>query len=80
MRQLIAVSIFTQRGNHERPTMSNIFQYFKDARAELGRVTWPSREQVIEGTQAVLVFVIALTVVVYLYDLIFGNLIKLVLP
>ena len=60
--------------------MNGLVQYFKDARAELGRVTWPSREQVIEGTQAVLVFVVALTVVVYLYDLIFGNLIKLVLP
>ena len=60
--------------------MNGLVQYFKDARAELGRVTWPSREQVFEGTQAVLVFVIALSVVVYLYDLIFGNLVKLVLP
>ncbi|WP_407541423.1 preprotein translocase subunit SecE [Deinococcus radiomollis] len=60
--------------------MNGLVQYFKDARAELGRVTWPSREAVIEGTQAVLVFVIALSVVVYLYDLIFGNLVKLVLP
>ena len=60
--------------------MNGLVQYFKDARAELGRVTWPSREQVIEGTQAVLVFVVALTVVIYLYDLLFGNLIKLVLP
>ncbi|WP_407570029.1 preprotein translocase subunit SecE [Deinococcus altitudinis] len=60
--------------------MNGLVQYFKDARAELGRVTWPSREQVLEGTQAVLVFVIALSVVVYLYDLIFGNLVKLVLP
>lgn len=60
--------------------MNGLVQYFKDARAELGRVTWPTREQVIEGTEAVLVFVIALTVVVYLYDLIFGQLVKLVLP
>jgi preprotein translocase subunit SecE len=60
--------------------MNGLVQYFKDSRAELGRVTWPSREQVIEGTQAVLVFVIALSVVVYLYDLIFGQLVKLVLP
>lgn len=60
--------------------MNGLVQYFKDARAELGRVTWPSREQVVEGTQAVLVFVVALTVVIYLYDLAFGNLIKLVLP
>ncbi len=60
--------------------MNGLVQYFKDSRAELSRVTWPSREQVIEGTQAVLVFVIALSVVVYLYDLIFGQLVKLVLP
>lgn len=60
--------------------MNGLVQYFKDARTELGRVTWPSREAVIEGTQAVLVFVIALSVVVYLYDLIFGHLVKLVLP
>ena len=60
--------------------MNGLVQYFKDARAELGRVTWPSREQVIEGTQAVLVFVIALSIVVYLYDLIFGQLVKLALP
>ncbi|GGR24715.1 MULTISPECIES: preprotein translocase subunit SecE [Deinococcus] len=60
--------------------MNPLIQYFRDARAELGRVTWPNREQVIEGTQAVLVFVIAITLVVYLYDLIFGSLVKLVLP
>lgn len=60
--------------------MNGLVQYFKDARAELGRVTWPSREQVIEGTQAVLVFVIGLSLVVYLYDLIFGDLARLVLP
>ena len=60
--------------------MNGLVQYFKDARAELGRVTWPSREAVIEGTQAVLVFVIALSVVGYLYDLSCGNRVKLVLP
>lgn len=60
--------------------MNGLVQYFKDARAELGRVTWPSREQVIEGTQAVLVFVVALTVVIFLYDYLFGQAVKLVLP
>ncbi|GGJ73766.1 preprotein translocase subunit SecE [Deinococcus aquiradiocola] len=60
--------------------MNGLVQYFKDARAELGRVTWPTREQILEGTQAVLVFVIALSVVVYLYDLIFDQFVKVVLP
>ena len=60
--------------------MNGLVQYFKDARAELGRVIWPTREQILEGTQAVLVFVIALSVVVYLYDLIFDQFVKVVLP
>ena len=60
--------------------MNGLVQYFRDARAELGRVTWPSREQVVEGTQAVLVFVVALTVVIFLYDYLFGQAVKLVLP
>ena len=47
-------------------------KYFSDARAELSRVSWPSREQVVEGTQAVLIFVVALTLIVWLMDLIFG--------
>ena len=47
-------------------------KYFADARAELSRVSWPSREQVIEGTQAVLIFVIALTLIVWLMDVLFG--------
>ena len=51
----------------------NLIQYFREAREELSRVTWPSRTDVIEGTQAVLIFVVALTVVVWLLDLAFGT-------
>ncbi|GAA5501609.1 protein translocase subunit SecE [Deinococcus xinjiangensis] len=50
----------------------NLMKYFSDARAELSRVSWPSREQVVEGTQAVLIFVIALTLIVWLMDVVFG--------
>lgn len=60
--------------------MNPVIQYFKEARDELGRVTWPTREQVIEGTQAVLIFVVALTVVVWLLDLAFHSGVRLVLP
>ncbi|AKH17696.1 MULTISPECIES: preprotein translocase subunit SecE [Deinococcus] len=57
----------------------NLIQYFRDSRAELSRVSWPTRQQVLEGTQAVLIFVVALTLIVYALDLLFGNLIRLVL-
>ncbi|GGK25583.1 protein translocase subunit SecE [Deinococcus malanensis] len=57
----------------------NLIQYFRDSRAELSRVSWPSRQQVLDGTQAVLIFVVALTLIVFALDLIFSNLIKVVL-
>lgn len=51
----------------------NLFQYFSDARDELSRVSWPSRSEVLEGTQAVLIFVVALTLIVWLLDMLFGT-------
>ena len=56
-----------------------IIQYLQDSRAELARVTWPTRQGVIEGTQAVLIFVVALTLVVFAMDSLFGGLIQAVL-
>ncbi|AIZ44016.1 preprotein translocase subunit SecE [Deinococcus radiopugnans] len=58
----------------------NLIQYFRDSRAELSRVSWPTRQQVLEGTQAVLIFVVALSLIVYVLDLLFSNVIQLVLP
>ena len=58
----------------------NIVQYFKDAQGELSRVNWPTREQVFEGTQAVLIFVVALTLIVFGLDRLFTFLIQAVLP
>lgn len=61
------------RASRPQEKVMNIAQYFKDARAELGKVSWPSRQQVLEGTQAVLIFVVALTVIVWVMDLLFTN-------
>lgn len=58
----------------------NLIQYFRDSRAELSRVSWPTRQQVLEGTQAVLIFAVALSLIVYVLDLLFSNVIQLVLP
>lgn len=57
----------------------NLIQYLRESRAELARVTWPTRQGVIEGTQAVLIFVIALTLIVFVMDYAFGALIRWVL-
>lgn len=57
--------------------LARIVRYFQEARAELARVTWPTREQVIEGTQAILIFTLASMIVLGLYDLVFRFLIGL---
>lgn len=57
----------------------NLIQYFRDSRAELARVSWPTRQQVLEGTQAVLIFVVALTLIIFALDFLFGALIRAVL-
>jgi len=57
--------------------LARIVRYFQEARAELARVTWPTREQVIEGTQAILIFTLAAMVILGFYDLVFRFLIGL---
>ncbi|MFD2609796.1 preprotein translocase subunit SecE [Deinococcus taklimakanensis] len=57
----------------------NLIQYFRDSREELARVSWPTRQQVLEGTQAVLIFVVALTLIIFALDFVFGALIRAVL-
>ncbi|ADW20818.1 preprotein translocase subunit SecE [Thermus scotoductus] len=57
---------------------TRIVRYFQEARAELARVTWPTREQIVEGTQAILVFTVVAMVILGFYDLVFRFLIGLV--
>ncbi len=51
--------------------MKRIVQFFKDSYAELKRVVWPSREQVISSTQVVLVSLVLFGIALGALDLIF---------
>lgn len=53
--------------------------YLRNSRAELGRVTWPTRNEVIQATQATLVFVVITLVFLMVADLTLGNLIDFVI-
>jgi len=54
-----------------------LLQYLRNSRAELGRVTWPTRAEVIQSTQAVLVFVLITGLFLLVADTTLGNLIGL---
>lgn len=56
--------------------MNGIVTYFREALEELRRVNWPSRDEVIQGTETVLVFVVMFTIILWLADLAFRFLVQ----
>jgi preprotein translocase subunit SecE len=59
--------------------MKGLLEYLRNSRAELGRVTWPTRDEVIQSTQAT-VFFVFLTILFLLFaDFVLGTIIRYVL-
>ena len=56
-----------------------LVQYLRNSRAELGGVTWPTRKEVVQSTQATLLFVIITSIFLLVADITLGNLIKLII-
>jgi preprotein translocase subunit SecE len=52
--------------------------YFRESYEELRRVNWPTRDEIIQGTQTVLVFVVGFTLILWVCDLAFRALSRLV--
>jgi len=48
--------------------MKKIIRFFKESYAELKKVTWPSREEVVSSTKVVLVSVILIALALGLVD------------
>ncbi len=59
--------------------MKGLLRYLQNSRAELGRVTWPTRDEVIQSTQATLVFVLLTLAFLMVVDAIFGNLLSVII-
>lgn len=59
--------------------MKGLLRYLRNSRAELGRVTWPTRQEVVQSTQATLVFVLITVAFLLVVDAILGNLISAIL-
>lgn len=49
-------------------------RFFKDTKAELKKVTWPTKEQLIHNTGVIIVFILLITVILSVLDLGFGKL------
>ncbi|HPD01609.1 MAG TPA: preprotein translocase subunit SecE [Acetivibrio sp.] len=56
----------------------SITKFFKEISSELKKVIWPSRTQLINNTVVVLVMCLLIGVIIWLLDLGFGQLTRLV--
>ena len=63
--------------------MNNLFQkainFIKEARAELRKVTWPNRKQLISSTIVVIITVALVAVFLGIVDLIFSRIVAVIL-
>ncbi len=55
------------------------FQFLKEVREELSRVSWPSKEEVIEATVGVIVFCAFIAVYFWVLDFIFSRALELII-
>ena len=53
-----------------------IKKFFKDTKAELKKVTWPTKDQLIHNTGVIIVFIIIVTIILSVLDIAFGELFK----
>jgi preprotein translocase subunit SecE len=50
-----------------------LVKYFKDIRSEFRKITWPSKDEIIDTTKKVFVVVAIFALILSLYDSVFGK-------
>lgn len=48
-------------------------KFFRDTKAELKKVTWPTKEQLIHNTGVIIVFILIITAILSILDFAFGR-------
>ena len=59
--------------------MAKVIQFFKESRAELKKVVWPTKDDVISSIKVVIISTIVVAVLLGLLDLGFSELFRLIL-
>lgn len=65
----------TNNGNVKQK--KSLVRFFREAKSELKKVAWPSKEQLVHNTLIILVFIIIVTVILSVLDLGFGKLFQM---
>ena len=59
--------------------MAKVFQFFKESRAELKKVVWPTKDDVISSIKVVIISTIFVALILGLLDLGFSELFRIVM-
>ena len=59
--------------------MAKVFQFFKESRAELKRVVWPTKDDVISSIKVVIISTILVALILGLLDLGFTELFRIIM-
>ena len=68
----------SNRENEKPKFTTRVSSYFKGVKAELKKVNWPTKKELRNYTVVVLVMTFAMTIVIWGLDLIFQNLVALI--
>ena len=59
--------------------MAKVFQFFKESRAELKKVVWPTKEDVFSSIKVVIISTIIMAIILGLLDVGFSALLRLIM-
>ena len=54
-------------------------KFLKEVREELGRVTWPAKDEVVEATAGVVAFCAFIAVYFWMLDFVFSELLRMII-
>lgn len=63
--------------NNNSVQKKSLGRFFREAKSELKKVTWPTKDQLIHNTLIILVFIIIATVILSVLDIGFGKLFQI---
>lgn len=66
--------------NNTKNKSFGLLKFFRETKAELKKVTWPTKEQLIHNTGIILVFIAIMCIILSLLDFGFNELMKLLIP
>ena len=64
------------KGAAKAPRERKAFKFFREVKVELSKVTWPTREELIQSTIVVVVAVLIAGIFIEIFDLIFSKLVS----